>query len=436
MSKSKLPEKVRVSSARAYDLLFNSGPKSKNKPSGASAAGSGASLEQVTQKVEILREREESFQHRSLPEQTSDEEPTNPPVNDQSSPNEGASAVGNDEHESVCDSAEIPRRKSKDIAQKLISKDDIMCYFSELIEDCAADVIDEKLKEEDADMLTSLELGKAMERSEHRFAHVCDLPLKIVLTPLSRGGRIVSRFANLLEMQFGPLHASLRVGNVILEWNDSSLVIPHLCKHGDELLQSDVQGLSEWAIYTSKQYDDVRSAMTTSDYQKQIEIVFRVTAEKRRHIEALVDVIIKYNTFFHYNLFDRNCQHFVLDALKALGVEKPPEFTGGLRDYFKALKEGRSPSVLAKFATHAALDSYVKEKESNGEINKMEQNDLEFLLAQCFRFHLKQKSELQDENADLSNWACKEPTCCMQRLERRIRFETLRIHNFKAISIA
>ena len=85
--------------------------------------------------------------------------------------------------------------------------------------------------------------------------------------------------------------------------------------------------------------------------------------------------------------------------------------------------------MLAKFADHAQLDKYVKEKEDSGDIKTMTQNDLEFLLAQCFRFHLEQKSQLQDKNADLSNWVCKEQTCCMERLERLIHHETLCIHS-------
>ena len=82
-------------------------------------------------------------------------------------------------------------------------------------------------------------------------------PLKIILTPLSHGGRILSQFANLLEMQFG-LHAALQVGNVILEWNDSSLVIPHFYSPEEQVLEVDVQGESKWAEFTSEQYQNVR----------------------------------------------------------------------------------------------------------------------------------------------------------------------------------
>lgn len=447
MSKSKVAGKSRATSARVYDSLFNYDAKKKAKQN-AGASGSGAAVEQVVQKLEKVWEQEVSSEHRPLPEQRV-EVAAGKDLTVSRETGASSGELGENGHSDVLNGASygasgkgeqqvsgefVKPKNINDVALDLISKESIMCYFSEITEERAADVIEEKLDEEDPDLLTSLELSKAKERGEHRFAHLCDFPLRVILTPLSRGGLIVSKFAKLLEMQFGPLHASLQVGNVILEWNDSSLVVPHFCKHEDQLLQSDFQGLSKWSEFTSKQYDDVRSAVTAADYQKQIDLVYRVTAEKYRQIEALADVIIKYNKIYYYNLFDRNCQHFVADALKALGVENPSQFTGGLRDYFKELKKGRSPSLHSKFASHADLDGYVKEKEQNGEIAKMKQNDLEFLLAQCFRFHVEQKSRLQDsdEKADLSNWICEEPTCCMQRLEHLIRFETLRIHDFKA----
>ena len=213
---------------------------------------------------------------------------------------------------------------------------------------------------------------------------------------------------------------------MVLEWNDSSLVIPHYTDPSNPLLQTDVQNFSKWGEITSTYYSQVREAIDHLDYGKQIDLVFQFTAEKYRLFEALFDVIIRYNTQFYYNLIDRNCQHFVTDALSALGIDKPAEFTGGLRNYFEELKSGRA--CLA-FTSHAKLNEHVKQIEDNQTILSMPQHDLEFLLAQCFRFHLQQKSQLQD----ISNWTCEEPNCCMQQLEKCIHFETLSIHKFKTI---
>ena len=120
----------------------------------------------------------------------------------------------------------------------------------------------------------------------------------------------------------------------------------------------------------------------------------------------------------------------VADALSTLGIDKPAEFTSGLHHYFEELKSGHAGLA---FTSHAKLNEHVKRIVDNHTILGMPQHDLEYLLAQCFRFHLQQKGQLQDKNADLSNWTCEEPNCYMQQLEKYIHFDTLRVHNFKTI---
>ena len=321
----------------------------------------------------------------------------------------------------------------KQVAQHLISKEEISDYFSSLVEQRATMAIEENLNEEKCEFTSTYEESRAQERGEQRFTKLCDLPLKLILTPLCVGGRVISKFASLLEMQFGPLHAALQVGDVILEWNDSSLVVPHFAEHDDQLMKTDVRHLTDWVSFTSGEVPRVREAIQTLDYRKQIELVYKVTAEKQRLIDSLVEVIVMYNRQCYYDIIRRNCQHFVMDALKALGVNEPIEFTGGLGEYFKALKQGRSRALHAKFTDHVHLDSYVREKEQTGEINQLTKHDLEYLLAWYFRYHLEQKTQLQRDNKEeeLCRWSCEVKGCCMERLEQRIDFESLRIHNFK-----
>lgn len=116
--------------------------------------------------------------------------------------------------------------------------------------------------------------------------------------------------------------------------------------------------------------------------------------------------------------------------MSALGIDKSPEFTGGLQDYFKELKSG---CACLAFTNHAKLNEHVKQIVDNRMILSMPQHDLEYLLAQCFRFHLQQKSQLQYKNTNLSNRTCEEPNCYMQQLEKYIHFDTMRIHKFKTI---
>lgn len=357
-----------------------------------------------------------------LTPETEEKDPVGTPISLKKSPSQDTWSIAS------------ARSTTKEVAQHLISKEQIMrVYFSSLVERLAKAAIEENLTEEKCDFTTSYEESMAQERCENRFTKLYDLPLKLILTPLRVKGRVISKFASLLEMQFGPLHVALQVGDVILEWNDTSLIVPHNAEHDDQLMKTDVRHLTDWVSFTSEEVPKVREAISTLDYQKQIELIYHVTAKKRRLLDNLVHVIVMYNSQCYYDLIRRNCQHFVMDALKALGVNKPVEFTGGLGEYFQALKRGRSHSMLAKFTDHSHLDKYVMGIEQTGEVDKLTKNDLEYLLAQYFCYHLQQKSRLQLDNrdADLSEWCCEITDCHMEMLEQRIRFESLRIHNFK-----
>ena len=294
-------------------------------------------------------------------------------------------------------------------------------FFSGIIYDAAESAVYEILDESNADLCTSLEFSEAAKRGEHRFAHVCSLPLKLLLTPLKRGRRVANTFTSLLEMQYGPLHVALQVGNVILEWNDSSLVTPYLCAYEDEKMRLDMQPLSEWVEYTDTHHSKLKEAADKRDFPEQIELIYTVASEKAGLIDRLIDVIVKYNKHYYYNLFDRNCQHFVSDALTALGVDKPIELAGGLKDYYKKIVQGRTPSVQEKFKTHSELDNYVQQLKRGNRVAHIPQHDLEFILALYFRFHLESKSELRDDSTALREWKCEVKGCCFEDIEKLIK---------------
>ena len=86
------------------------------------------------------------------------------------------------------------------------------------------------------------------------------------------------------------------------------------------------------------------------------------TAEKKREVlSRLVRVITSYNLKKKYDLFTCNCQHFVRDALAALGIEEPPRFSGQLKHHLERLKQGKV-EVPEDFKNHGTLDAYVREQ--------------------------------------------------------------------------
>ena len=319
-----------------------------------------------------------------------------------------------------------------DLAAHLIDPKQIkQLYFSYILEEVAAWAIDEHI-EEGKSIFESHEVIHAQERVEHRLSTVCDLPIKLLLTPLSRRGFAVDRFASLLEMEFGSLHAALQVGNVILEWNDSSLVLPRLCDHGDEVIITDVQPRSGWVKTTAKHHQRMKQAAEKLDIPEQVDLVYVVTAAKDKLIDNLVEVIVQYNKVKYYNVIDLNCQHFVRDALHALEVKEPIELSGQLDSYYQALRSGCTPDVPDNLKTHASLDEYVQEICKTGKIDAMPQHDLEFLLAQYFRFHVDSKRKASDTETAMVDWKCQETSkCLMKHVEKKINFRSLQIHKFR-----
>lgn len=58
--------------------------------------------------------------------------------------------------------------------------------------------------------------------------------LIVTSTRASSGlGALLSQFVNLgaplVNMELGAVHTALQIGNVILEWNNSSLIVPSCC---------------------------------------------------------------------------------------------------------------------------------------------------------------------------------------------------------------
>ena len=299
-------------------------------------------------------------------------------------------------------------------------------FFSGMLDDCI-DAVEENLRDSKAELVSSVEEDLGRMKMDHRAANVCSLPIKLILTPLRRGRTLVKAFASRLEMQFGPLHAALRVGQVILEWNDGHLVTPYLCGLEDRLIQVNLEKHSRWVDSVKQHRGQLEQATDDLNHTGQMEQVFLIAARKKEMIDALIEVIVTYNTSYYYNLINRNCQHFVMDALNALGVKMPKEFTGGLRDYYKAVIKGRDPDIPSKFTTHRDLDKYVEEED----LSSMTQPDLEYILAMYFRFHIESKEKVRHDTRLLEEWECEEKLCRVNTVEKLVDYDNLLIHKFQ-----
>lgn len=320
-------------------------------------------------------------------------------------------------------------KEKLDLATLLTSPERLWTDFFSGVMDYASQAVGENLDEGRLDFNNTMEVSQARIRGEERLTHICRFPLKLILVPLKRGRSIVSTFARMLDRQFGPLHVALQVGDVILEWDDSSLVSPSRCDYEDRVMELGIQPHSKWFSFTREQHSRMRKAAKDLDFPEQIELTYIVASEKKKLIDNLIDVIVRYNNHHYYSLFSRNCQDFVREALEALEVKLPSEFTGGLGKYYKALIKGKTPSVPSEFPSHSALDRYILSKKRANTISRMPQHDLEYILTLYFRFHLESKSKLRKQHAALEEWECGEVHCCMEAVVELIKLESMQIYS-------
>ncbi|KAL9649370.1 hypothetical protein ABK040_016197 [Willaertia magna] len=147
------------------------------------------------------------------------------------------------------------------------------------------------------------------------------------------------------QQQFGMFHSALVVGPWYLEWNNSSICIPRKC-------------------YSS-------AAMVAAD----LEFKGMSTFDLNETIDKISKVIIDWNVNKEYSQRNANCQQFVDDLCKALGI--PIQFDGVLGDYLNDLRSKGQCEIYfpvsdnmkeefgikeskVYFHTHEELDNFVK----------------------------------------------------------------------------
>ena len=303
-------------------------------------------------------------------------------------------------------------------AKDLTDHDSIMnTYFSEILHHQVADRVEEQMQEAQADFVTTTEMEASKERSVWRVEDTAKLEVKLLLKKVDTSlPRFANTVASILRMKYGPLHTSLLINDqILLEWNTGSLVIP---EHYNGVNQ-------RYPIMTSVLHRVNRVSLISYDTKDETDLIFQAALSKVDILNALVQVIAKYNGQYFYHAIVRNCQTFVTDALKAMGCENVPEFQGELRTYFQNLKQGR---CLKSYDNHAALDTYVRERVLDPpQGRELSTQEKEYLLGQYFQFHI---SELTEAEQPQDDWACPVRGCQMSNLEALIGEEAMLMHQF------
>ena len=300
-------------------------------------------------------------------------------------------------------------------AEDLTDADRIMERFFSSI---THEMVHERIKQKEADSeLETTHVRRA--RAIHRVEEVARFQVKLLLRYVDKRTsppKFIGKLASALQMEYGPLHASLLINNeLLLEWNSTSLVIPKFI----DPYSTETTG----PVLVSATVPDVmqiqRQLSGPFEAYDEVELIFDAACEKSKLLYNLAKVIARYNSSYYYDVIFRNCQNFVLDALTAIGCKNKPEFKGNLREYFTHLKsKGR---VKAAFETHQELDAYVRQNYAT-----LNQENLEFLLAQYYLIHMRKVMR----SADLADWNCTDTDCMMEFLEAKIDEKTMVMHRF------
>lgn len=322
--------------------------------------------------------------------------------------------------------AEKSEEEQRELARALTDRDLMFSRFGGLL-DAVEEEIEAAAKEDEAHFAHSLEVKMAHVRAKHGMARVCHLPVKLFLSRMQWGLPAPSVTTKLVQFlfRFGALHAGLMVGNIRIEWGQESLIDP---QWEDVLMEEEfvanVHPQGEWAVSTSAYGKKFSLADRERSINKKINLIMESAKEKQQLITNLVEVIVKYNRTKHYNLLKCNCQHFVLEAMAALGIKEVPKFSGHLNDYLNKLMKYKV-DVPEEFADHAALDAYVKPKLR---ADTLTQHDMEYLLVHYHRLHVKRVKSMPAD-AD-TEWKCDVKSCQCDFLAEKVDAQAMLCHQF------
>ena len=206
---------------------------------------------------------------------------------------------------------------------------------------------------------------------------------------------------------YGPFHVALQVDDVRIEWDDSSVIIPHQTNPQSIIFAAKVGEPQE----LPRSLEDSLSNTGIASIANEVSC----TAEnKLLLIQQLCVVIASFNTKKEYALFSSNCQHFAMEVLRYLQVDKE-EIPQIFEERSKALAAiviacSKNPK-LVEFNSHRELHRYVIENSETLSTESLEFCRLHYLL-----FHAM-GAKCPNKDA----WRCKQDECRLSLIEDRLR---------------
>lgn len=310
------------------------------------------------------------------------------------------------------------------LAVELTDPEELKMKFSHLL-DVGTKFAMQITREREDDFESTQEFREHHEEVKQKTAQACNLQVRLSLRSIPEGKLpLIHSFTSRLKFEYGPFHASLTIEDVTLSWGRESIVEPRF----DPIAGADFQALvgdqGEWDVRRGEFVQKMSMVDRQANKEEKFNAIYQSLTEKTQMIANLVDVIADYNRNKKYHVFKCNCQHFVKDAMAALGINKPLQFDGLLQQRFEQLKKGRL-RVPPELRTHENVDTHVVAFK-----DELERHDMEYLQCLYFDFHLPAIEE--SDNPDL--WRCDKPTCMSEELDKMIREKSLSLTQSSANS--
>ena len=318
----------------------------------------------------------------------------------------------------------LGKNEVADLAEKLIDKEKIKKeYFSHLLKQTEG--ARNAIKDEQNTFPTGFPNQGTRRASEQRMAEhieqVSNLEAKLILHELKDSHVIqqVAHFVNkhIKSFTFGPFHASILIGNVLLEWGPDSLVIPHKVS---EVHNKDVKAVLFTNLHEQPFDGQIPTIPLTHEegasqetVASSFEEINDITKEKDQLIDELADVIVRFNSKMTYGIFTNNCQHFIRDVLYVLGITDPEKvFRGRIKQHAAIVIARDKQKATVEFNSHMELDRYIQA----GNIDAMSHDDLEFAYCHYLLFHAwGQRFPYEDA------WRCNPNECQASKLAIRVQ---------------
>ena len=307
---------------------------------------------------------------------------------------------------------EVSPEQLEELALTLCNEERMKEKYFKNLSQCAQGAVDEVKKEKTCHRggIRNTQQQATCMRVIHQEVHrVKSLEVKLAFRTLrtpkwQRVAQLIHKYVK--NFEYGAFHAAVIIGDTVLEWNNSSLVIPRRFSETDWVFWSSVHAQEEERITPVP----VRATdqQTNKHFECIVEKIEGIRKEKELLIEALVEMAVIYNTKLHYGIISNNCQHFVKDCLGAIGKSSNEKFEGKVGELADLLvKGGALNTVPGDFATHEELNTHVKLN-----LEQMTVEDMEYCICLYHLFHAFEDTEEDTE--------CSDETCQEKNLEEAL----------------